>query len=60
MSELKTLSQHVVVNLDHNIFQRSSSQETEGSSIVFLPQWTNPDSGEDQNVSIEDGYESVD
>ena len=50
----------VVVNFDHNIFQRSSSQETEEGSIVFLPQWTNPNSDEDQNVSVEDGYESVD
>ena len=50
----------VVVNFDHNIFQRSSSQETEGGSMVVLPQWTNPNSDEEQNVSIEDGYESVD
>jgi len=55
-----TLQITVVVNFDHNIFQRSSSQETEEGSIVFLPQWTDPNSEEDQHVSIEDGYESVD
>ena len=55
----KTLC-YVVVSFDHNIFQRSSSQETEEGSIVTLPQWIDSNSEEDQNVSMEDGYESVD
>ena len=57
---LLLIKKAVVVNFDHNILQRSSSQETEGSSIIFLPQWINPNSDEEQNVSVEDGYESVD
>jgi len=66
----------VVVKFDHNMFQRSSSQETEESStiifrrnssqeseegsIITLPQWVDSNSEEDQNVSIENGYDSVD
>jgi len=50
----------VVVRFDHNIFQRSSSQETEEGSIINLPQWIDSNSEEDQNVSMENGYESVD
>jgi len=50
----------VVVKFDHNIYQRSSSQETEGESIITLPQWMDSNSEVDQNVSMENDYESVD
>jgi len=50
----------VVVKFDHNMYQRSSSQETEVDSIITLLQWINSNSDEDQNVSMENDYESVD
>jgi len=53
--ELTKGGSDVVVNSDHNMFQRSPSLETEGSSVIFLPQWINPDSDEGQNVSVENG-----
>ena len=58
--ELTKGGSDVVVKFDHNMYQRSSSQETEVDSIITLPQWINSNSDEDQNVSMENDYESVD
>jgi len=50
----------VVVKFDNNMNQGSSSQETEQGSIINIPNWVDSSEDEEQNVSMENEYDSVD
>ena len=58
--ELTKGGSDVVVKFDNNMCQRSSSQETEQESIITLPQWVDSNTDEEQNVSMDNDYDSVD